>query len=247
MAAFFDVDLEQVAQIVQRGRGQAEMALLFDRRGLGVALSDDDAPEIRAMFARHVLPDVGAEMIAKVDLAILFLWIEKYSPPIVGHFHVPKLRPPLRIDADGRAQVDIEIERPLGAHVFPPVDELGLPVLECPLQGLVARQVDIVGNLVVVIDAHGVPVGTESGCDQTRSQLNLALLPVPNTFRAPWSPTALGRMKIQFCQAERRAKIRDSMVSQTPKRRFASMPVSASGDMLARSSRTIRISSCQSI
>jgi hypothetical protein len=30
MAALLDIDLEKVAQIVERGRGLAEMALLFD-------------------------------------------------------------------------------------------------------------------------------------------------------------------------------------------------------------------------
>ena len=42
MAAFFDIDLEQVAQIVERRAGQSEMALLFDRCRLRVALGDDD-------------------------------------------------------------------------------------------------------------------------------------------------------------------------------------------------------------
>jgi benzoyl-CoA-dihydrodiol lyase len=38
--------------------------------------------------------------------------------------------------------------------------------------------------------------------------LNRALVPVPNTFKAPASPTALGRTKIQFCHADRRPKTR---------------------------------------
>ena len=56
VAAFLDVHLEEVAQVVQRRAVQAEMALLLDRRGLGVALRDDDAAQVRAMLARHVLP-----------------------------------------------------------------------------------------------------------------------------------------------------------------------------------------------
>ncbi len=64
--AFFDVDLEQVAQVVQRRRSQSEMALLLDRRRFGVALRDDDAAQIGAMLARHVLPHRLALVIAEV-------------------------------------------------------------------------------------------------------------------------------------------------------------------------------------
>ena len=49
----------------------------------------------------------------------------------------------------------------------------------------------------------------------------------PYRVRAPSSPTALGRWKIQFCQAESRPKILVSRVSGPAKRRLASMPVSA--------------------
>jgi hypothetical protein len=56
MAAFLDIDLEQVAQIVERGRGLAEMALLLDRGRLGVALDHDQAAQHGAMLARDFLP-----------------------------------------------------------------------------------------------------------------------------------------------------------------------------------------------
>ncbi len=39
MPPLLDIDLEQVAHVVERGRGRAEMALLLDRRRLGVALA----------------------------------------------------------------------------------------------------------------------------------------------------------------------------------------------------------------
>src|SRR5262249_42163803 len=58
----------------------------------------------------------------------------------------------------------------------------------------------------------------------------------PYKVSAPFSPTALGRWKIQFCQAERRLKILLSHPSEPGKRRLASMPVSASGERLSRSS-----------
>ena len=63
----------------------------------------------------------------------------------------------------------------------------------------------------------------------------------------PWSPTAFGRWKIQFCHADSRAKILLSSVSGPPKRSEASMPVSASGEKAARSSMAMRTSSSQSM
>src|SRR6266568_8294455 len=88
--------------------------------------------------------------------------------------------------------------------------------------GIQRRRWKVTGSPLSYVD--------ERGGGYTRSQLNLALLPVPKTFNAPDPPTAFGRMKIQFCHAERRPKTRVSIVSTAPKRRFASMPVSASGD-----------------
>ena len=45
------------------------MPLLLDRRGLGVALRDDDAAQVRAMLAGHVLPRRLALVLAEVHLA----------------------------------------------------------------------------------------------------------------------------------------------------------------------------------
>ena len=56
VAALLDVDLEQVAQVVQRRRGVAEQALLLDGGRLGVALGDDDAAQRVAELARDLLP-----------------------------------------------------------------------------------------------------------------------------------------------------------------------------------------------
>ena len=41
VAALLDVDLEQVAQVVEARRGEAQRPLLLDRRRLGVALHDE--------------------------------------------------------------------------------------------------------------------------------------------------------------------------------------------------------------
>ena len=59
MAAFLDVHLEQVAHVVERGRRLAEVALLFHRRRLGVAL-DDDQPAQHASGIRPALPAMPA-------------------------------------------------------------------------------------------------------------------------------------------------------------------------------------------
>ena len=54
--ALLDVDLEQVAQVVEARRGGAEVALLLDRGRLGVALDDDQPLQVGAVLARHLLP-----------------------------------------------------------------------------------------------------------------------------------------------------------------------------------------------
>ena len=44
VSALLDVDLEEVAQVVERGARAPEVALLLDRGGLGVTLRDDEPP-----------------------------------------------------------------------------------------------------------------------------------------------------------------------------------------------------------
>ena len=56
VAAFLDVDLEQVAHVVERGRALAEEVLLLDARRLRVALDDDQPAQHGAVLARHLLP-----------------------------------------------------------------------------------------------------------------------------------------------------------------------------------------------
>ena len=185
------------------------MALLLDRRGLGVALCDDEPPQVRAILARHLLPRRLALVFAEIHLALGLGRRQENPPSIILHLHVIEVRPALRLHADRRAQVDIGAGRSLRPHVAPPVEKSGLPLLERALERLVACEIHVVGDFLAVVDAH------------TRSQLNFALLPVPNILSAPVSPTALGRMKIQFCHADSRPNTRVSIVSVTPKRRFA--------------------------
>src|SRR6266850_74712 len=235
MPSFLDVDLEEIAQIVEGRAGVAEPVLLFDRSGLGIALGDDEAAELRAEFARYLLPHRLAEGVPEADGAIGDGIGQKNAPAVVGHFHRAVMRPALRVHADRRSQVHVRVGEVVRPELLPPFEETRLPVLERALQGAVVGEVDVVGNFLGIVDgAH------------TRSQLNLAFAPLPYTFSAPCSPTALGRTKIQFCQAESLPKMRVSMLSLPEKRRFASMPVRASGERLARSSIAMRTSSSQS-
>src|SRR5271156_1456772 len=107
MAAFLDVDLEQIAQIVERRAGPAEMPLLLDRRGLGVALRDNQPAQNSAMFARHFAPDRLALVLAERNPAIGLRLSEKNPPSIVRHLDVAELRPTLRVGRSRRPQIDI--------------------------------------------------------------------------------------------------------------------------------------------
>lgn len=139
VAAFLDVDLEQVAQVVLAGRRQAQVTLLLDAGRLGVALGDDDAAQVGAVLAGHVLPGGLAQVVAEVDLAVGFSWVEEDAPAVLGHLDVVEVRPALRIDAGGGAQVDVEAVRAVGAHVLPPLQVVGLPALERALLGSAAN------------------------------------------------------------------------------------------------------------
>ena len=109
MPAFLDVDLEQVAQVVERGRGLAEQALLLDRRRLGVALGHDQAAQGRAQLARHFLPGRLALVVAEGDHAVGIAAGEEDAPAIVRHLHVAEVRPAVGVGRDRGAQVDVEV------------------------------------------------------------------------------------------------------------------------------------------
>ncbi len=142
------------------------MALLLDRGRFGIALSDDDAAQICAVLSRHLLPYGLAFVIAEVDRAAGPHRVQKDAPAVVGHLHVAEVGPAVSLDADGSAQIHVVRLAAVRPHVTPPVDEAGLPLLECALQRLVASEVDVVGNLLAA-DVH------------TLSQLKRALLPLP--------------------------------------------------------------------
>ena len=170
VTAFLDVHLEQVAQVVQRRRGLAEAALLLDRRGLGVALDDDEPLQVGAVLAGHLLPDGLALLLAERDAPVVVALGEEHAPAVVLHHHVVEVRPALAAHGDGRAQVDV-LGGHRGAHRLPPVEEVGLPALQRPLQPPVARQVDVVRDLLGVVDRHLVTpaCGRSRPCGPCRS------------------------------------------------------------------------------
>jgi len=155
---FFHIHLEEVPKIVLAGAGETEVTLLLHRCGLCIALRNDDAAQVRAVFARHILPGVFTEVIAKMDLAVLLGGIEEDAPAVIGHLHMTKLRPALRVDAHRSAQIYIEILAALGAHIVPPRQVIGLPLFERALQCAVFGEVDVVGDLFAVVDRRHVAV-----------------------------------------------------------------------------------------
>ena len=159
VTALLDVDLEQVAHVVERGRGLAEMALLLDRGRLGVALDHHQAAQHGAVFARHLLPRRLAEMLAERDRPVLFHGREQDAPAVFRHLHVVELGPALGIDRDRGAQIHHRLLEALGAHVLPPVEIAGVPALQRFQHAAVLGEIHVVRNLLAVVDVdevHGV-------------------------------------------------------------------------------------------
>src|SRR4029453_13993664 len=117
------------------------MALLLDRRGLGVALRDDEASQVRAILARHFLPRGFALVLAEIHLSLRLRRRQENAPSIVLHLHVIEMRPALRLDADRGAEADVGAPGSFRSHGVPPVEIPRLPLLKRPLQRLVAREI----------------------------------------------------------------------------------------------------------
>ena len=156
MAGLLDIDLEQVAQIVKRRGGAAEMALLLDRSGLGIALHDDQAAQHRAVFAGHFLPGRFALVRAEPDPAVRNRRREQDAPAVFRHPDIAEPGPALRLDADRGAQIDEIGLEPLGAALLPPVDAARVPVFQRAAQPRVGIESDIVRNEAVVIDKRRI-------------------------------------------------------------------------------------------
>ena len=154
MAAFLDIHLIQVAQVIERRRGAAQLALLLNRGGLGVPLGDDQAAQLGAILGGDLVPDRLALVGAEGDLPVGAGFGQEDAPAIVGHLHMVEMGPAVGVHADGGAQIDLDvvgIDRP---HVLPPLDVGRLPALECAQQAPVVAQIDVVGDGFVVVSFH---------------------------------------------------------------------------------------------
>ncbi len=241
VAPLLHVHLEQIAQVVDARAREAEQALLLDARRLGVPLRHDEPAEGVAVLAGDLLPDRLAEVVAEADRAVLHRVGEEDPPAVVRHLHVVEVCPAVGLDADGSAKEDVVPLEAEGPHVLPPRDEVRLPRFERALQLLVVREVDVVRDMRSLLTtlvhiprspeiehgALGLAVQGEGAAHADRV----------GTLEDPVLPGRGG-------EAE---DLRLDRLRGRPKRRLASIPVSASGDMLARSSNAIRISSSQSM
>ena len=148
VAALLDVDLEQVAHVVERRRGLAEMALLLDGGRLGVALDHHQAAQHGAVFARHLLPGRLALVLAERDGAVFFLRREQDAPAVLRHLHVVELGPALGIDRDRGAQIDHRLLEALRPHVLPPVEIAGVPAFQRLEHAAVLGEIHVVRNFL---------------------------------------------------------------------------------------------------
>ncbi len=154
VAAFLHVHLEEIAQVVEAGRGLAQEPLLLDARGLGVALGHDEAAQRVAVLAGDDIPGRLAHHVAKSDPAIRGRVGQEDPPPVLGHLHVVELGPAVGVHAGGGAEPDLFLLEPLGTHLLPPIEVVGLPLLEGPQQPLVLREVDVVRDSGAEIDVR---------------------------------------------------------------------------------------------
>src|SRR5438876_8182531 len=115
MTALFDIDLEEIAQVVERRTGQSQMTLLLDRRGLGVALRNDQPAQVGAVLSRHFLPRRLPLVCAEVHLALRLPGSEEDAPTIFGHPDVVEVCPTLGIDAHCGAQINLSPASAFGA------------------------------------------------------------------------------------------------------------------------------------
>ncbi len=140
---------------------QAEHALLLDRGRLGVALGHDDAAQRVAELAGHFLPRRLAEVVAAGNGAIRLGRREEDAPAVVRHLDVVEVGPALGIDRDRRTQVDLVGLEAAGTGILPPLQVVRLPLLERALKAAIARQVDVVGDLLV--ELHQVLLQSKLG------------------------------------------------------------------------------------
>src|SRR5436190_10369251 len=146
VSAFFNINLEKIAQVVERRAGFSQLPLLFDRGRLGVALRYQDASQSIAKLAWHFLIGGHAAVITETNFRVSARWLKKYPPTVVRHFHIIEIRPTTRLDADRCAQIDLFGLKTFRTHLMPPINKVGQPMLQRALQLLILIEVYVVRN-----------------------------------------------------------------------------------------------------
>ena len=77
------------------------MALLLHRGWFGVPLGDNQAAQLGAIFAGHVLPHRFAPVIAERDFTVQVGLGQKYPPAVIRHLDEAEVGPSVALDADG--------------------------------------------------------------------------------------------------------------------------------------------------
>src|SRR5262249_40298014 len=144
--------------------------------------------------------------IAETDSLVGLGRREENAPTVVGHVYVVEMRPTVGVDADGGAEINVFLLKTVGADLAPPVEVARQPFDEGALQPFVRGQVDVVRNLFVRYSHHMSSFACSLAQGQVRLQSKVGRSGLPYRDSAPCSPTAFGRLKIQFCHADRRPK-----------------------------------------
>src|ERR1700730_13961918 len=97
MAALLDVDLEEIAQVVEARRRESEQPLLLHRSGFRIALDDEQALQIGAIFAGHLLPRRRSQVLPKGDATVGFTVRQEDAPSVLLERDVAEMRPAVAV------------------------------------------------------------------------------------------------------------------------------------------------------
>ena len=95
VAALLHVHLEEVAHVVEAGRGEAQPALLLHRGRLGVALDHDEPAQVGPVLAGHLRPHRLAQVVAEGDRPVGLGLGQEDAPAVVGHLDRAEVGPAL--------------------------------------------------------------------------------------------------------------------------------------------------------
>src|SRR6516162_11608874 len=128
MASFLDVDLKQIAQVIERRRCRPQMPLLLDRGRFGIALGDNQAAERTPMFPGYVLPNWLPLVLAKSNRTAGFCFGQEDAPAILWHLDVAECCPALGFDGNCGSQVNLSSLKAERSELVPPSEEARLPL-----------------------------------------------------------------------------------------------------------------------